>query len=452
MLSSIKETKEVLEKPVNETLSISNKDSIINNQTDQSFNNNSPKPPQTQNQPIEESMQKDQALPQANQPKETTVVLEKPLNQRIHISNVGSNPYQATNDSLIVNYEKEYQRFTFYDFRNNYLGNFTIAQLIKYVGSQIDNTFMLYIDNGFAENLITTMIGRIIRENNELEIKLKNHLESAFMGDLEMLIKLNNGLSEFEKINLENELMKVFDDNKRLLIRDLIKKFIYQLINYTLRVIAIISNEIKDDPSKEQMKTTLLRYSVGLNYRLSNYVKTEISKNVESYNNLVENMNKLVEVKRIMRAKIDDLTNLIKEQNYKIERIQETLNKNQLGGNKSSDSEPRIKDKYTTITTENSDSEELNSESESESESESLSVSESNSGSESLSVSESESEFKPEERKERFSEYLEKLKKEDDSSNEFNQGKGDIESIKDLSEEKILSDTESESEFDEIIS
>jgi hypothetical protein len=447
MLSSIKEAKE------NTNLSISNKESIINNQTDQSFDNNnqtlSQQPLNNNNQNINtnnNAVEKQEKNITENQPKQE-VIVEQPVNQRIHISNVGQNPYQATNDSMLVNYEKEYQRFTFYDFRNNYLGNFTIAQLIKYIGSQIDNTFMLYIDNGLAENIITTMIGRIEKENNGIDIKLKNHLDSAFMGDIEMLIKLNNGLSEFEKINLENELLKVFDDKKKIQIRDLIKKFIYQLINYTLRVIAIISNEIKDDPIKETMKTTLLRYSVGLNYRLSNYVKSEISKSVETYNNLVENMNKLVEVKRIMRTKIDDLTTLIKEQNYKIEKIQETLKQNQYGGGSSTESEKKIKDKYTTITTENSeseDSEELNNDSESLSSSNTTKESEQIGGSEIKS-----------EKKERFSEYLEKLKREEDSANQYSEKNGEIESIKDLSEksdEILKTESESLSEFDAILS
>jgi len=87
---------------------------------------------------------------------------------------------------------------------------------------------------------------------------------------------LNNLFFTYENKELLTDIATINDEKIQYNIKLSIKQFIYLLINHTLKIIAIASEEIKNDPTQEMMKQKLLKYSVALTYRISNFMKEHL--------------------------------------------------------------------------------------------------------------------------------------------------------------------------------
>ncbi len=268
-------------------------------------------------------------------------------------------------DNILVKYDVMLNKFTFYDRRNYMIGSFTINQLMKYIGNKLDHRFMESISSELSEEIITRMVLKVTydHELNDMTLILMNYMTSPFMGSIDTLIKLNNGISEYEKCYLENELMHIIDENKRKKIRKLIKRFIYQLITYTLNIISTMTREMKHMNTNEALKQDLLKYSVGLSIRLSKSVKNEIEDRMKGFNDLENSMRKLVDIKNTLEQKIDKLHHDMKKQNQGIEDLIVVMKKNnQTGGGDTTieSTKESTKDTETNTESENSDSKERN--------------------------------------------------------------------------------------------
>jgi hypothetical protein len=239
--------------------------------------------------------------------------------------------YKDQKDSMSVvfdNTEATPYKFSFYDNKQTLLGSFNVLQIIKFFGMEWEPKFMESIDLGLSPDLIKKMLGEIIidKDTNRVEIKLKSHLESPFMGNIEMLIKLNNGIREYEIKHLENDLLKLENQKLKKRIRLTIKQFIYILLNHALKVIAHISEEIKNDPSRKELADTLLKYSIGITYRISSFVRDQLDLQIYSINALSENMVKLLSVRKVIASKMNSMIHKIEKENDKIDDILEKMN------------------------------------------------------------------------------------------------------------------------------
>lgn len=87
--------------------------------------------------------------------------------------------------------------FTFYDNKKSHLGFFTIEQLLKYITK--DQEFLSNVGTGTSDAVIETFICK----THDGKVRIYDHISSIFMGNLEMLVKLNNALFQYEK-KLEN--------------------------------------------------------------------------------------------------------------------------------------------------------------------------------------------------------------------------------------------------------
>jgi hypothetical protein len=288
-------------------------------------------------------------------------------------------------DGIMVTHDKINGKFTFYDYKNSQLGSFDIHQLIKYLGSQWQNTFMNNIDISLSIDIINALICNveIDKDTNRIFIKLKSYIDTPFMGNIEMLMKLNGELRTFELNNLENELNMIENLKIRKYIRITIKQFIYQLLNHTLKVIANISEEIKHDNNiRKELKDSLLKNSVAIVYRISSFVNNQLEFNISQIEKLNENSIKLKNAKNILINKIDNITSIMEKQSSKIDSL---FNKIEQRGGKCIEHEKphKIKEKIINVSVSEdfssffskSDSEnEFKSDSESDYESESESV------------------------------------------------------------------------------
>jgi hypothetical protein len=253
-------------------------------------------------------------------------------------------------DQLMVSIDKTNSKFSFYDVHRNLLGEFTIDQLIKCLSQE--TKFMEHINCDSASNdIIHTFICTVDIDSEKsidsITINLKNNLESPFMSNIEMIMQLNNYLHVFEKNNLEQELLKLdsLNGSKKMKkkIRYIVKQFIYLLLNHTLRLIATISEQIKHDPDKKEQMASLLKYSSGITYKMSIFVKNHLDNTVNQINELNNNFNELKEIRKIMQDKLLSLEHKLSKQDEKIDGFLSTLNiskkekhidSEQTGGNK----------------------------------------------------------------------------------------------------------------------
>jgi hypothetical protein len=222
------------------------------------------------------------------------------------------NDIYIKNDEGYMKLLFENDKFTFYNSNGSILGSFTFKQIIKYIGKQIDKQFYSNIDSGVSEELIKMMITDITIDpvTGKLAIILRSHLESPFMGNLDLLIKLNNMLFTYEKTNLLNDLTLIRDEKLQYKLKQSIKQFIYLLLNHTLKIISIATEN-----ASVEMKNKLLKYSVALTYRISNFMKEHIDSYNNQYKILYGQLEKLVNIKNIMNKKLEKLEDKIEKQN-----------------------------------------------------------------------------------------------------------------------------------------
>lgn len=239
--------------------------------------------------------------------------------------------YNKFNDDMMLSYDDNECKFTFYNSNKSILGSFNIKQLIKYIGNKVEPLFFSNIETNYSEDLIKSMICEVLTDpiTEKINIILKSHIESSFMGNLDLLIKLNNLLFAYENKDLVNDILIVKDIKKQNQLKMIIKQFIYLMTNHVLKIISIISDEIKNDKTKNDMKQKLLKYSVILTYKISNYMKEYLENYNIQYNSLNTQLDKLINMKKILDNKMSNLDDKITKQNELIFSIIKNKNNTQ---------------------------------------------------------------------------------------------------------------------------
>ena len=253
----------------------------------------------------------------------------------------GELPIIGDGAGLLVNYDKQLTKFTFYKQNDQLIGSFTIPQLIRYLGHYWDtyDQFMAQTNYTQAIDIIESLVGSAKYNETEkiVAVILNDYKKSPFMGNIEMLINLNNGLHDFEKNSLTGELDKV-DKKIQPKIIITIKQFIYLLVHHTLKIITIASENIKNS-TQNTIKESLMRYSLGLVFRISQFIKEQLEDQIGKYDQITNQMVTIHNSRDVVGQKMDVMNKLIKDQNTKIETILNKLeeqHKNkmieQLGG------------------------------------------------------------------------------------------------------------------------
>ena len=227
------------------------------------------------------------------------------------------NNLNPNSSNLILVFDENESKFTFYNSNKSILGSFNFKQILKYIGKQIDSSFYSFVDLGYSDELIKSMVGEVLIDpiTGKNNIVLKSHIESPFMGNLDLLIRLNNLFYSYETKELINDLSIIKDEKTQYKLKLAIKQFIYLLINHTLKIIAIATEEIKDDPKQEVMKQKLLKYSVALTYRISGFMKEHLENYNNQYKSLYTQLEKLISMKKTINDKIEKLEEKIGKQN-----------------------------------------------------------------------------------------------------------------------------------------
>lgn len=203
------------------------------------------------------------------------------------------------------------------------IGYFTVYHLVKYLGEIYDrkNQFLSHIltenyNNGkkLIKHLIVTL--QYNKDTGYTSINLHDYEQSGFMADIELLIKLNNLLNIYQTNELNNDLQAV-DAKYRHKIEQNIKKFIYVLLNYTLKLISIKSDELKANNEKRELKDKLMGYSISVVYKITLFVQEHL--------NFIENQNE--QIKKSIELNIE----LKKDLDKKIIQFSEHKKKHSSG-------------------------------------------------------------------------------------------------------------------------
>ena len=240
--------------------------------------------------------------------------------------------------AMMVNYDKGDKRFNVRTPKDEYIGSFTASNIVKYAGSLYTPEFMTHIDDKTqtdAQALIESFVGKISLVSGVPVINLQTVSYSPFMGDVELLMRLNNDLYRFEKDELDKELRYV--DKKKDHVRFAVKKYIYSLLNYTMSLIAVV---VEQPDTEENISKLLLKYSVGLMYRIYQFVQEQIKNLTEHQQDLIRMVESSNKLRGVIESKVDGLIKSLAEQNEALQKQEQRMYRlSQSGGDDSDSSE-----------------------------------------------------------------------------------------------------------------
>jgi hypothetical protein len=235
-------------------------------------------------------------------------------------------------NTLIVNFDESKYKFTLYNCPDLYIGSFDVFQLMKYI-NQNTPKYLENVTDDISCAIIEKYICKIDCDTNL--ITLQNHIESQFMGDINLLLKLYKCVNEFIINNFETELKNSnCTPEECKMIAMCIKQFIFMLLCHSLKIIANITEIINDDPEKQQMKIKLMEYSIAIINKINTFMKIEFKKKLDEIHKLFDLSNKLTSVKSLLIQKIDKLNFNIATQNNKLDLLLKEINKIKLGEQK----------------------------------------------------------------------------------------------------------------------
>ena len=228
--------------------------------------------------------------------------------------NVSHDKTNVPHDKIMISFSKKLKKFTIYDDNKNIVGYFTVSHIIKYLANVYDSDRQFMTDINLetfktAKQLIKSFVFKIDynKKNKKSDIIIHDYTESGLMGDISLLIELNNLLYEYQEKDLYNDLANLNEHNK-IKIEQNIKKFIYLLLNYTIKLIFIISEKIKHLEKMDDLKNVLLKYAITCSHRINLFVQEQLSViyicDKEIKKAYVTNM----EIKNIIKKKLEDVT------------------------------------------------------------------------------------------------------------------------------------------------
>ena len=194
-------------------------------------------------------------------------------------------------DKIMITFDKRKQKFVFYDSRQLILGSFTVNQLIKYIGTTIDQKFMEDTCSGLSVDIIESFVVKINRY--DATITLINQQVSPFMGNIEMLLNLYTQTSNSRVNNIK--IMRV------------INEFNYVLAQHILQIMGLIMPKISNDETRKTVRDSLMYYSAIIIRNINAYVMNEVQLQMGKLDALQENLYKLTVIKTALNEKIDSL-------------------------------------------------------------------------------------------------------------------------------------------------
>ena len=217
--------------------------------------------------------------------------------------------FPSNNPSIYMKYERGKKQFVFMDATKTPLGKFNIYHLIKYLVEPID--FLPRLRDAQYKESKKAITKYICYRKEKNKISIFDYRNSPFMKNMEMISKLNNALFHFEKEEMPKKLLAIKDKKTSRKIMCIVKRFIHELLNYTVRLWALHLSENKTG-LPDKFKEDILNTTIGTVYRLLKFTQKEIMNQAERNKELNRNMQVLNETRTKLGQKMDILISSIK--------------------------------------------------------------------------------------------------------------------------------------------
>jgi hypothetical protein len=222
------------------------------------------------------------------------------------------------NGNIILGYSQKDNNFKIYD-QNKLLGVFGIINIIKYVTSDLSKTFLSTIEfESFAEIIKKYLFKLDLSINN---ISVIGHLESPLTGNIEIMMKIYQDLVKFNQNMLQNELNTTENNEIKNKIIKRIRNFEYVVLNHSLKIIVNISNAIKNDTTKKELKNSLIKYSVFITNKINNIICENLNDTKNDVTIFNSELTQLKKNKNNIEIKIKKIEEKINAQDAKINKI-----------------------------------------------------------------------------------------------------------------------------------
>ena len=222
-------------------------------------------------------------------------------------------------NNYMISYSKKLKKFTIYDNNKKEMGYFTVEHIIKYLANIYDDERQFMTDINLqtfanAKELIKIFVFKIDynKKNKKCDVLIHDYSQSGFMGDVSLLFELNNLLFLYQEHNMYNDLASV-NDSSKIKIEQNIKKCIYLLLNYTIKLIFIISEKIKYSKDCDELKNILLKYAIACSHRINLFVQEQLSVLYVCDKEIKKAYLVNMEIKNVIKKKLEVLTKEIIE-------------------------------------------------------------------------------------------------------------------------------------------
>lgn len=223
-----------------------------------------------------------------------------------------------------ITFDNNEYKFTINE--KNVIHQFKCIELIKYITMSICDDFLnnVHCNSQVIEKYICK-----IENDSSGNIKIilltpNPNIESCFMGNIDMIMKLFKGIHEFETTRLDKELSSFTPIQKKKII-GIIKQLIYLILNHSLKLILTLSNSINTHVKDNSNRELLLKYSVAIVYKLTGFMKDQIESKIVEYDELQNDLVRVGKIKLEMYKKINELNNSVNLQNKQINEIKNKL-------------------------------------------------------------------------------------------------------------------------------
>jgi hypothetical protein len=222
------------------------------------------------------------------------------------------------NGNIILGYSQKDNNFKIYD-QNKLLGVFGIINIIKYITSDLSKTFLSTVEYESFIEIIKKYLFKI--DNSINNISVIGHLESPLTGNIEIMMKIYQDLTKFNQNILPNELNSTENTEIKNKIIRRIRNFEYVILNHSLKLIVNISNAIKNDTTKKELKNSLIKYSVFITNKINHIICENFNDTKNDVTVLNIELTQLKKIKNNIETKINKIEEKINIQDNKINKI-----------------------------------------------------------------------------------------------------------------------------------
>jgi hypothetical protein len=219
--------------------------------------------------------------------------------------------------NIIVKFSQKDHNFIIYE-RDKLLGVFGIPHIIKYITSKISKDLLKTIEYESSVEIIEKLFCKFDSNDN---LVLIGYLDSPLTGNIEIMMKIYSEINKFDQIVLQNYIESLESQDIKTKIIKAIRNFEYLILNHSLKLIVNISDAIKNNNSKSELKMTLIKYSIFIINKINYIICDNINDTKTDILLLNVELDQMKNIRSNIENKVKKIENTVNEQNFQIKKI-----------------------------------------------------------------------------------------------------------------------------------